>query len=165
MTMIYVRANQTQAEYIRLRHKYTIYWFIPTAHTLEWYNSRGVHRSDNSLKALYATDLQTDYTNNQPYRPECTHFPLTAYFGYTETAYSNVTDAWNHHALSILLGIDFADQATGMNAWNLIGMLLFFQMPNVHPILNILIAIPVWVCIVWLTFAFIIAVVKSLPFT
>jgi len=44
-------------------------------------------------------------------------------------------------------------------------MVLTAQMPDVHPIFNYMIAIPIWVAIIWLAFAFIIAVVKSLPFT
>jgi len=44
-------------------------------------------------------------------------------------------------------------------------MVLFFKMPNVHPVLNYIIAVPIWASIAWLAFALIIAIIKALPFT
>ena len=90
---------------------------------------------------------------------------LDVSFNYDEETYSSVEDAWNHHGLSFFIGIEFDQIATGLNAWDLIGMVLFFKMPNVHPLLNYIIAVPIWASIAWLAFALIIAVIKSLPLT
>jgi len=140
-------------------HRYT--WLIfPVSHKMRWINYQGVNRGDE----LEVTEMELD-TSDLRYTTECSHFNVKTFFAYNETAYSNVTDAWNGSELNMLVAIDFDQQQTGMNAWNLIAMILFFQMPDVHPLLNAFIAIPIWVCIAWLTFAFIIAVVKSLPFT
>jgi len=59
----------------------------------------------------------------------------------------------------------FRLDATGLNAWDLIGMILFFKLPNVHPILNYVIAVPIWASIVWLATSLIIAFLKALPLT
>ena len=62
-------------------------------------------------------------------------------------------------------GIEFDQMATGLNAWDLISMVLFFKMPNVHPVLNYIIGVPIWISITWLAASIIIAFLKSLPFT
>jgi len=36
-----------------------------------------------------------------------------------------------------------------MSAWNIVGMILFFQMPQVHPLFNLMFALPIWACIVY----------------
>lgn len=156
--MWYKKANQTPLQ-LYFVHRYT--WIIfPVSHKMQWLNYQGATRGTE----LEGTELDSD-VSNPSYTAKCDHFHVKVFFAYNDTLYSVPTEAWNNNNLHMLVGIDFDQQETGMNAWNLIGMILFFQMPNVHPILNMLIAIPVWVCIAWLTFAFIIAVVKSLPFT
>jgi len=166
LTLYYKKANQSDL-YLYLVHKWTEWIIIPCLHYQIWINSEGVTRSAGAQKQnrIYDYTINQDYSDSLPYTAKCSHFQVTVYFGYNETTYSSVTEAWNHHALYILIGIDFAEMATGMNAWNLIAMLLFFQMPDIHPVLNMILALPIWVCIAWLAVAFIIAFIKSLPFT
>jgi len=158
--LLYTQANKTPLEVI-FYHKYTIWWFIPWSHKLEWENRISVDRGD----LLSVSELQSDYADNLPYDLSCSHLSLDVSFNYDEETYSSVEDAWNHHGLSFFIGIEFDQIATGLNAWDLIGMVLFFKMPNVHPLLNYIIAVPIWASIAWLAFALIIAVIKSLPLT
>jgi len=156
--MWYKKANNPPLK-LYFVHRYT--WLIfPVSHKMRWLNYQGITRGTE----LEATELDSD-VSDPTYTVECSHFYVKTFFAYNDTLYSNPTEAWNASELNMLVAIDFDQQQTGMNAWNLIGMILFFQMPDVHPLLNAFIAIPMWVCIAWLTFAFIIAVVKSLPFT
>jgi len=61
-----------------------------------------------------------------------------------------------------MIGINFDQTGTGYNAWDLIGMLLFFQLPDVHWIINILLALPFWVPVAYLTFIFILRAIGAI---
>jgi len=156
----YKCANKSNLD-LFIMHKYTLWGFWPTAHRMDWKNRINVERGD----ILTVEEIESDYGEYLPYDCSCSHFYMDASFNYNETLYSSVEDAWDHHGLTFFIGIEFDQLATGLNAWNLIAMILFFQMPNVHPLLNYIIAIPIWISVAWLAFAFIIAVIKSLPFT
>jgi hypothetical protein len=157
---IYSQANETN-KYVFFEHKYTIWWFFGTSHLMEWINKLGVSRGGS----LSGANLEADYDTALPYEVSCSHTHLDVSFDYDEETYSNIEDAWNNHALSVFVGIDFDALATGLNAWDLIGMILFFQTPDVHPILNYMIGVPIWACIAWLSISIIIAIIKSFPFT
>jgi len=86
---------------------------------------------------------------------------LEVYFAFNTTKYSKPSEAWDHDELYALIGINFDQRNTTFNAWNLIGALLFFKLPNVHPVINMLIAIPIWVMIAWLIY---ILILKAIPF-
>ena len=156
----YTKANQTPLEIIFV-HRFTQWWFIPVSHRLDWTNKLGIDRED----ILSVSELEEDYGVSLPYTLECSHLQITGSFDYDEEIYSNVTDAWNNHALFFFIGIEFDQIATGLNAWDMIGMILFFKSPNLPFPLSYIVGVPIWVCIAWLSFAFIMAVIKALPFT
>jgi len=105
---------------------------------------------------LEASELNSDFQNNRAnYKAQCAHFFVRIYFGYDETLYSSPENAWNYHGLNMLIGIDFDQVSTGYNAWSLIAMLLFFQLPEIHWVINALIAVPIWLCVGYLSFIFI----------
>jgi hypothetical protein len=158
--LLYTQANKTPLEII-FYHKYTVWWFVPWSHKLKWKNNIGLDRGD----LLSVSELESDYADNLPYDLSCSHLSLDVSFNYNETTYSSVEDAWNHHGLSFFVGIEFDQIATGLNAWDMIGMILFFKCPALPFPLGYIIGVPIWVCIAWLSFAFIIAVIKSLPLT
>ena len=160
----YKCANKSDLE-VMFWHRYTVWWFVPTAHQLVWVNKVGIIRGNGAYGGLSVEELEADYPEYLPYDLSCSHFRLDASFNYNASEYSNVTDAWNHHGLTFFIGIEFDQLATGLNAWDLIKMVMFFQMPDVHPVLNYIIAVPIWVCVTWLATAFIIAFLKALPFT
>jgi len=162
----YTKANYS-SPYIVIRHFYTVWWFFLDACYMDWYNDNGLFLTTKIgvTKRLMLAELEDNYEDAQPFTVKCKHFAVDVFYAYNETTYSNVEDAWNHHGLYVLIGITIDDLATGLNAWNIVGMVLLVDMPNIHPIFNYMIAIPIWVAIIWLAFAFIIAVIKSLPFT
>jgi hypothetical protein len=83
------------------------------------------------------------------------------FFAFNTSAYSKPSEAWNNNDLHALIGINFDKTNTTFNAWNLIGAILFFQMPDINPALNALIAIPIWILIAWLIY---ILILKAIPF-
>lgn len=86
---------------------------------------------------------------------------MIVYVGYNQTKYNTPSQALIGGELSLLLCMDFDKANTTYNAWNLIGAILFFQAPQIHPVINMLIAIPVWVMIAWLIY---ILILKAIPF-
>ena len=160
----YKCANKSNLE-VMFWHRYTVWWFVPTAHQLTWVNKAGITRNNGAYGGLSVEELESDYPEYLPYGLSCSHFSLDASFNYNASEYSSVEDAWNHHGLTFFIGIEFDQMATGLNAWDLISMVLFFKMPNVHPILNYIISVPIWVSIIWLATSIIIAFIKSLPLT
>jgi hypothetical protein len=162
----YTKANYSNP-YIQLRHYYAVWWLFTDCCYMKWTDANGVDRTTKVgiTNRLTLADLEASYEDAQPLTAKCKHFQVDVFFDYNETAYSSVEDAWNHHGLMFLLGVEFDQMSTGLNAWNLIGMILFFKMPSIPPPFSYIIGVPIWVCIAWLAFAFIIAVIKALPFT
>jgi len=156
----YTKANSTPLQII-FTHETVEWWFFKLLHRMDWKNTMAETRGD----ILSVAELEEDYEDYMPYSLTCKHTHLDGSFLYDEETYDNVTDAWNHHGLEFFIGIEFDALATGLNAWDVLGMILFFELPNIHPVFNYIIKIPLWVAIAWLAFSFIIAVVKSLPFT
>ena len=154
----YAQANKTELKCL-LRHHWAEWIILIHHHDLEWINREGKNRGEN----LEVIELNEDYQNQQAsYKVECNHFYARAYFGYNETIYSNVTHAWNQHDLHIFIGIDFDQTTTSYNAWALIGMLLFWQLPDMHWVVNILISIPFWACIAYLSYILILRTIGAI---
>jgi len=67
---------------------------------------------------------------------------------WNETAYADITDAWENDEAYFLHGLGFAETAT-TNIGGLIISLLFLQLPDVPPLINLFIAVPIWACIIY----------------
>jgi len=162
----YTKANYS-SPYIVIRHFYTIWWFFKDACYMDWYNDNGLFLTTKIgvTKRLMLQELEDNYEDAQPFSVKCKHFSVEVFYAYNETTYSTVQDAWDHHGLYVLVGIEIDELATGINAWSLLNTILFFQVPDVHPLLNYIIHIPIWLTTAWLVIALIIAFLKSLPFT
>lgn len=64
------------------------------------------------------------------------------------TLYPDINDAWANEALHMVHGMGIEDTATN-NIGSLIVGLLFFQLPGVPVLVNVLIAIPIWATIIY----------------
>lgn len=80
-------------------------------------------------------------------------------FYWNETLYPDPADAWDADVLYLAHGVGIDSTAAG-NIFTLLLNLLFFQLPDVPVLLNVLIATPFWACIVYLIWF---AVTKTLP--
>lgn len=65
------------------------------------------------------------------------------------TEYDNSTHAWDNDELHLLHGIGLGSSATA-NIAALLVSLLFLQLPNVPVLVNVLLATPIWACIVYI---------------
>lgn len=71
-------------------------------------------------------------------------------FAYDTVTYDDLTDAWDNGELDIWIGYEAAGNQTiaHYNVWTLIGQLMSFNLPNVHPSINIIIGVPIYACII-----------------
>jgi hypothetical protein len=137
-----------------------------------WHNNKGITVSVNegiylrggSHNILKWTQLDPNYDSNSSLCEFTLDNPKTQckiYFAFNTTRYNSPYAALQSGDLNCLIAIGIDKVNTSINAWNFIGMLLFFQAPDVHPLLNAIIAIPIWVMIAWLIY---ILILKAIPF-
>lgn len=157
ISLFYRVANASNPEVLTLTHFWAEFIF-GQQHDLEWKNFQGISRGTS----LEGTELDADYSEETiDYTSLCSHFQVKVFFGFNETTYSSPTEAWNHHGLSILIGINFDQVSTGSDAWGIISMLLFFQMPEISVFLNAIIAIPLWIGILYITYILILRAIGA----
>lgn len=96
---------------------------------------------------------------------KCDHVTMHATVYFNSTAYANSTQAWQNDALFVEFAIEWDELGTGLNGWNLLSSVLWFQAPDVHPAINFFLAFPLWVDIALITFKVIMVVISVLPFT
>jgi len=157
--------------YIRTQSEWWIFrWNFKYFH---WYDKEGIERSkDNpyinpteTYHVIYYQAFDEAYQkwgkDGLRWQLKNDYTQLIVYVGWNFTKYAKPSDAFKGGEISFLLCINFDKMNTSFNAWNLISSILFFQMPKVHPFLNAIIAIPVWICIAWLIY---ILIVKIIPF-
>jgi len=121
-----------------------------------WMSAEGIDRETY----LDITEIDEDWDTEidaSEYTVSCSHFTMKSWISYNTTLYNSTLYAWDNDDLHILFAIDFEELGSRWDIFSLITGVLFLQLPDVHPLLNMFIAIPLWICIVWLTFAFIIA--------
>jgi hypothetical protein len=64
------------------------------------------------------------------------------YIAYNQTKYATIGQALDAQDIDMLIGVGIKDAVAKVNAWNIIGALLTFQLPDINPILNFFIALP-----------------------
>jgi len=144
---------------VRLTH-YWYWWIFPTnLHNLDFIDNIGFNDGD----LLTSTELDADYTSgNIRYTVDCDHVNMETFFGFNETAYSSPSLAWAANDLRILFGMELDQVNTSTNAWMVISQVLFFQSPEVHSSINYIIAVPIWLCVAYVTFIVILKVMGAI---
>lgn len=128
----------------------------------DWFDENGVNYGDE----LTFAELDSIWNKQEEKQNETItfitkleHCQVMVYFGWNTTAYSKPSDALNNNEMDVLYAIGMDQINTSVNAWNIVGMLLFFQIPDVHWIINVLINIPMWIVIAYLTYVLVIKVI------
>ena len=106
----------------------------------------GILVDDGTLLGLTGTELDTHYAQDDlQYLASSSHgASFNAIFGFNETAYATPSIAFDASDLYFHVGLNWSQINTGRNAWALMGQILRFNMPDTHPFLNALLAIPLW---------------------
>ena len=154
----YRPANVTYEVMFRMTHVDMWWIFMTGEHSMNFYWQGvdvGTYLSDTTVNLAYS---QGDLS----FVVSCNHVELDLMFAFNETAYSSPTEALDHYDLYMLIGVEWDQVSTSMSAWDIIGMLLFFQLPNVHWMLNAIIAIPIWLGIAYLSFIMILRAIGAI---
>lgn len=118
----------------------------------------------NPFTKAYLNSIQ-DENNVSSVTVRCLKGDLQFLFQITfdNNMYSSFIDAWDNNHLEVYVAIRQADTQTQAHydAWTLIGQLLTFQAPFIHPLFNFIIAVPIWISI---ALAIIYVLDKILPF-
>lgn len=158
---IYVRWYQS-SDTIRFSHTWYEWFILFRYHFLDWYEPDTGEWTNDAL-------TYDDIINHQIENSNCSYFQMKCdcgsvyyvYFGFDDTLYSSFSEAWDAGKLSVFIGVGYETMPVVINAWNLIGMLLSFSLPDINPIINALIAIPLWAMIAYVIY---ILILKAIPF-
>lgn len=135
-------------------------WLLFSYHQMEWVNDHGVNRGSFLEFDLIIEDH--DANNLSAYRVECEHFYMQAWIGYNTSDYGSFYEAIDNDEGRILFAIDFDQTASTWSAWSIISGILRFDLPDVNPYLNALIAIPIWISIAYVSFILVLRALGAL---
>lgn len=103
---------------------------------------RGTSLSDAELQSDYETGEEwVKYTVTSDLNEEI-RFDL--FFGFDGDVYDNIKDAFNDQGVIAIHGSGIDETLTNLNAWQLIGALMLFQMPDIHPLFTLIIVFPIY---------------------
>ncbi|MBA7492010.1 hypothetical protein ES702_02559 [subsurface metagenome] len=162
--LYYRIANETGLK-VRLNHVHYEWLIFPAHHNLKWYDAQSVERGTLSgFLSVSEIQANAETGNNatSKWRASCDHFTYHTTFSYNGTTYNNFTHAWNNQDLYAFFGVDFTHVNTSYNAFHLVAMLLFFQLPYMNPYINMLLAIPLWACIAYLVYIFVLRTIGAI---
>jgi len=96
----------------------------------------------------------------------CDHYTYFVSVSYNDTKFDTLDEAYDGNEtynaeLWIFVGMNWESEVGSINAWSVIGQLLLFQSPDIHPAINVLIAFPIWAGIIYLAYRFI---MMAIPF-
>lgn len=151
----------TAREDIYIYHFWWWWIFQTGSHQPDWINKNGV----NYGGGIYLSELDGDYAGNTDdlrYTLQCDHFNINVFFGFNTTRWATPSDAYNHEELAILFGVEWSQVNTSINAWDLVAMILFFGLPDVHWVIDAIIHIPIWIAEAYLAFILILRAIGAI---
>jgi len=162
----YSKANLTHHN-LRITHYWTEWVIIPWAYHMDWYNRKGIRRSSiegGNQGIITGSQINEDFEIEfAEYKVEhAQRFWVRVYIGYNTTLYESINNAWDYYDLHMFVGINFDQTATGYTAWDLIGMLLFWQLPEIHWVIQALISSPFWACVAYLAYIFVLRAIGAI---
>lgn len=141
---------------------YASFWIVRWSyHFADWYDAAS---AINYGSVLTYTELNSVWDGESDiivFNAKTDQTQWRVYFWWNLTDYDTPSDALNNDAMGVVYLIGFDQINTTVNAWTLVSMLLFFQMPDVHPAINAIIAIPLWACVAYLVY---VLILKAIPF-
>lgn len=115
---------------------------------IDWQDATGHYTG--LLPVSYIDSEWDSDINASQFFIRCDHFEVTVFYSYNRSIYDNSTHALDFEALDLFVGIGFDDVGTIFNAWSLLNPILFFQAPNTLNLINLFIAIPIWVSVAYI---------------
>ena len=122
------------------------------------------------VDADFQNVLLMESLDNQSYAPderfivrwtEHSQFKMYAILSYDTGTYANFEEAMDAGALGLWVGVQFDQTNTSYNAFDIVGMILFFSMPDIDPFLNAIISVPMWIAIAYVSFIIVLRAVGA----
>ena len=140
---------------ISIYHEYTIFYVIP------WSSE-----ATPEISLLDVLNHVTPTNENQSYiivhtdEPKTFHVLLT----FNTHLYANFTEAWDAGYMNMTIGYPVSSSLQGTDVFSILGNLLFFRgiEVGIDPLVNTVIALPIWVSFGYLLFRFIHAIIPFL---
>lgn len=146
-------------------YAYDSWWFFKWDYdTFDWFDESGINYGGKlTFPELDSIWNQQEEKENQTMKfiTKSEKCQITVFFGWNTTAYSKPSDALIADEMEVLYAVGMDKVNTSTNVWNIIGMLVFFQIPDVHWAINVLIKIPSWIVIAYLCY---VLAIKIIPF-
>lgn len=147
---------------VQLSRVYTTWWIF-TWHDSLLLEGRFYIQRDDIFKYMRNENVSSMTMKDSKYTYHVS-------FAYDHSKFNSFAQAWDgttedNPELRIFIGMTANDAdrlfAESTNAWNLINQILFFQRPSIHPILNAIIAIPIWISIAYLVVRIILWIISA----
>jgi len=145
-------------DHISVRHWDSWWIFRTTHHDLTWMYENGLSVGEY-LTSDILDDTYDDFDAVE-YTVKCDHFSMKAFFEWNKTVYTLPSQAWASDELYVLFGISFDDVYTTTNIWEIVGGILFWNEFDIHPVVDVLISIPIYSCIGILIY---LLIIKAIP--
>lgn len=154
-----VDINLYYTDDMRMVHFWYWWIFATNHHYMNWVNSKGFDYGE----ALTPVELDDNFNSNDNMRFNLKdeHVNFWGFFSWNITDYDLPSEAWEGDELNLMVAIEFDQVNTSVNAWSLISMLLFFGLPSVSPIINAIIAIPIWIAIAYVSYILILRAIGA----
>jgi len=153
---------RAEAQYnkIQIAHVHYEFWVFIGAHPLNILikQDEGQRYISKSL-ALEYWDEESNATSLHPVF--CDHITVKVWLTDPNSTRNDIAEAWDEGTVQLTIGFGFSDYETTISGWDVVGRLLIFQAPDIHPVVNAIIALPMWACIAILIY---ILILKAIPF-
>lgn len=139
------------------RYWYTFYGLV--------YNYDWLRLEDDSIYITKEYALENLYEGNENVSMFTMHDSVySAYYvqiTFNTTKHESFDDAWDSGELEIWIGVGYEDVIAYHSTWALVTQILLFQAPEIHPVINAIIAVPIWACVAIMVF---LLLRRALPF-
>lgn len=87
----------------------------------------------------------------------CEAYSYYVNMGFNSSVYANWTAVFADPdaEMQAYVAMGYEDTPSTISAWNIVSRLLFFQVPEIHVVVNAIIALPIYACIGYLAYRFI----------
>jgi len=144
--------------------RFAIFVVYTGEHGMEWsYRGQPILETDDGI--LENVSRIDDYFDDGAarFKLKCDHFHFHFLLYYQTENYTKFSDAFAVNDFGMVIGLTFDQTATTLSSWDLINAILFFQAPQIHPLLNFIIALPLLISIAFLIYEFIRRLIPFLP--
>jgi len=132
---------------IEFRHIHEMFWWEELVDRLNFkgmdMSSVGIAILKNEMESYYDSEI-----NGSAFYADCQHLSTSVIFGFNQTTYSNISDAWDGGEISYVLSYEPNWNASSVSAATVVWQLLTFQNPDLGiegdagTILNFMIGAP-----------------------